>query len=212
MKRALATLAVGSLAVLASACSGEDGQAEPQGSPAPSVPSSAPASSEATSDLPHSGAPAVDNPLPESAVSGDPCDTLTREQVTTALGEGAEPGKRTDKEELGTSCRWTHLSAQSSFIVGFLTETGEGLSSTYANAKPQSEVFNEVAPVEEYPAVTYKSRAEAPMCTAVVGIANEYAVSVTGTLGTDAEREGKDPCKPVQEVASWVVSNLKANG
>ncbi|MBB3050640.1 hypothetical protein FHS23_001635 [Prauserella isguenensis] len=210
MKRALATLAVGSLAVLASACSSEDGQAEPQDSPAPSVSSSAPASSQATSDLPHSGAPAVDNPLPESTLSGDPCNALTPEQVKTALGEEASQGERDDREELGKACRWSNISAHSSFIVGFQTET-EGLSSTYANAKPQVEAFTEVAPVEGYPAVTYKTGAEDPMCTAVVGVANEYAVSVTGTLGTDAEREGKDPCGPVQQVAGWVVSGLKAN-
>ncbi|TWH20618.1 uncharacterized protein DUF3558 [Prauserella rugosa] len=94
--------------------------------------------------------------------------------------------------------------------MGFQTEHGEGLSATYANAKPQAEEFNEVQPIEGYPAVTYKMKADAPMCTAIVGVANEYSVSVTGTLGTQAEENGKNPCEPVQQVASWVVANLKA--
>lgn len=208
MKRVLATLAVGSLAVLATACSGEAGQAEPEVSSASS--SSAPSSSQASSGLPHSGAPAVDNPLPESAVSGDPCQALTPEQVKTALGDGASQGERKDEPSLGPSCRWTHLSRQSSMVVGFQTEPGDGLSSTYANAKPQAEEFNEAAPIDGYPAVTYRMNTDMPMCTAMVGIANEYAISVTGTLGVNAERNGTDPCEPVQQVASWVVANLKA--
>ena len=208
MKRLLVTLVVGSLAVLATACSTEDGQPEPEVLSA--SPSSAAASSEASSELPHSGAPAVDNPLPESVVSGDPCQALTPEQVKTALGDGASQGERQDLDGLGPRCRWTHLSNQSSFAVTFQTEPGEGLSATYANAKPQMPVFNEVGPIEGFPAIEYKKSDTDPMCTTMVGLADEYAISVTGTIGVDAEQEGKDSCKPGQQVASWVVANLKA--
>lgn len=209
MKRVLTVLAVGSLAVLATACSTEDGQAEPQ-DPASSVSSSAPASSQAASDLPHSGAPAVDNPLPRSVLSGDPCQALTPEQVKAALGDGASNGERRDLEELGPRCRWSNTEAQSSFVVTFQTAHGEGLSTTYANAKPQMPVFNEVGPIEGFPAVVYKKSDTDPMCTTMVGLADEYAISVTGTLGVDAEEAGKDSCEPGQQVASWVVANLKA--
>lgn len=209
--RKLATLTLGALAVLATACSSEDGQAEPQLSTSAAMPSSAPASNDATSDLPHSGAPAVDNPLPESVVSGDPCQSLDREQVTTALGEGASNGQRDDLEELGPRCRWTNQDTIASFVVTFQTAHREGLSTTYANVKPQAAAFNEVPPIEGYPAVTYQANeAGGPMCSVMVGIANEYAISVTGTLSTESEQAGKDSCEPVQQVASWVVSNLKA--
>ncbi|KMS68257.1 hypothetical protein ACZ91_66915, partial [Streptomyces regensis] len=172
--------------------------------------SSAPASSGAPSELPHSGAPAVHNPLPESVVSGDPCQALTPEQVKTALGDGVSQGQRSDVEELGARCRWSHSSNQSAITVGFQTETGQGLSAVYANTQPRMPVFNEIDPIEGYPAVEFKESDTDPMCTTMVGIADEYAISVSGTLGADAEQEGKDSCKPGQQVASWVVANLKA--
>ncbi len=209
MKRVLTVLAVGSLAVLAPACSAEDGQAEPQDA-ASSVPSSAAASSQAASDLPHSGAPAVDNPLPRSVLSGDPCQALTPEQVKAALGDNASTGKRQNIDGLGPRCDWNNTDALASFAVTFQTEPGEGLSATYANAKPQMPVFNEVGPIEGFPAVVYKKSDTDPMCTTMVGLSDEYAISVTGTLGVDAEEKGKDSCEPGQQVASWVVANLKA--
>ncbi|WP_084706097.1 DUF3558 family protein [Prauserella rugosa] len=209
MTRKLGTLALGALAVLATACSSEEGQAEPR-DPASEAPSSAAASSEAASDLPHSGAPAVENPLPESALSGDPCDALTRKQITDALGEGASPdGERRDLEQLGPRCRWTNIGSGASFVVTFQTAHGEGLSTTYANAKPQMPVFNEVDPIEGFPAVAYKESESDPMCTTMVGISNEQAVSVTGTISSESEQEGTDSCGPVQQITSWVVSNIK---
>ena len=58
------------------------------------------------SELPHSGAPAVADPLPESALPSDPCEVLTPQQVKEALGEGATEGERRDLDGLGPGCGW----------------------------------------------------------------------------------------------------------
>ncbi|WP_084706098.1 DUF3558 domain-containing protein [Prauserella rugosa] len=184
MRRGFALVAAGSLVVLATACSTEDEQPEPEVLSA--SPSSAPTGSPAPSGLPHSGAPAVDNPMPASVLSGDPCQILTAEQVKTALGDNASSGVRHDLDELGPRCRWSNTEARASFVVTFQTAHKQGLSTTYANVKPQAAAFNEVAPIDGYPAVTYQDQeAGGPMCTAMVGLSDEYAVSVTGTIGRD---------------------------
>ena len=55
--------------------------------------------------MPHSGAPAVSDPLPESVLPEDPCDVFTREQIEYVLGDNAPEGKR-DELPTGPTCIW----------------------------------------------------------------------------------------------------------
>ncbi|HWD83971.1 MAG TPA: hypothetical protein VG497_33950, partial [Kribbella sp.] len=76
------------------------------GSPEAAPTSTPPVSSSATAaGLPHSGAPKVEHPLPESALSGQPCqEALASDQLTQIFG--MEPqGKPDDTAGLGPSCR-----------------------------------------------------------------------------------------------------------
>lgn len=213
MKRAVVALFAGSALVL-TGCSGDsEGTATPDPDLAGGSSSAAPSSEEAggNSDLPHSGAPNVDNPLPESVLAGDPCGALDREQVKEALGETASGGQRRDEPALGPRCRWKNPDTLGSFVVSYHTVVREGLSAVYANSQPQVEVFNEAGPVEGFPAVAYKGKRDDPTCVVVVGIANEYAVGATVSLSTDKESEGADPCEPAEWVAGQVVGKLKAD-
>ncbi|WP_282771457.1 DUF3558 family protein, partial [Saccharomonospora viridis] len=85
---------VGAVVLLVAGCSAtSDGTASPA-SQDPGVSQSVSSSSSESQSpsggqLPHSGAPAVSDPLPESAIPEDPCDAFTREQVEYALGDDA---------------------------------------------------------------------------------------------------------------------------
>lgn len=210
MRRVVAALAVGSAVLATAGCSGEDGG---QSDPTPSSASDSTASP-GTSGLPNSGAPAVTNPLPESVLSGDPCEAMTPQQITDALGDGASQGERRDLDQLGPRCNWSAAtSSGGGFTLTFGTKSRQGLSSFYANAKQQMEVFRELAPIEGFPAVAYKSSNDARECTVGVGLANEYTVSITSTQST--AKEGKaDSCEGTETVMSWLVGNLtqKAGG
>ncbi|WP_277670336.1 DUF3558 family protein, partial [Saccharomonospora viridis] len=103
MGRVSAVVGVG-LAVLAVAgCSeGVDGDAAPtsESSVSESVGPTSTSAQGSGSGLPHSGAPAVADPLPESALPSDPCEVLTPQQVEEILGEGAAAGKRADLDQV----------------------------------------------------------------------------------------------------------------
>jgi hypothetical protein len=205
IKRVVAAFAAGSAVFVVAGCSGgTDGEATPVPSswaPAPTV------SSAGNPTLPHSGAPSVTDPLPESVLSGDPCEVLTRQQVENALGDGAPQGERRDLKAVGPRCDWSDPATGGGFTVGFSTTTRQGLSAFYANAKPRMAVFRDAGFIEDFPAVEYKPEVDGIDCDVAVGLADEYAVSVQVTLSRG--NEGKDACEPAKRLARVVVGNLK---
>lgn len=206
MRRVVAALVAGSAVLVIAGCSGgTDGTAEP----APTTGSVSSSQAAGDAGLPNSGAPAVTNPLPESALAGDPCQALTRQQVTEALGDDASQGERRDLDSIGPRCDWQGgTSSDGGFSLSFGTKSRQGLSGFYANAKPKMEVFRELAPVEGFPAVAYKSSDDARECTVGVGLADEYTLSITGTQSS--AREGEvDSCDATEMVTALVVKNLK---
>ncbi len=212
MKRMVAGLSVGLVVLAVSGCSGKSGgEAVPRPeSPVSGSVERTSASSSSASGLPHSGAPAVTDPLPESALPDDPCEVLTPQQVREALGSGASEGKRSDLEPVGPGCDWSNQETFGGLQVGFHTVTRQGLSATYANAKPQSAIFRSVGPIYEFPAAAYKDSEDDNYCTVAVGLANEYSITTTVTLSAEKEAEGVDSCVPAERVAEMVVGNLKA--
>lgn len=148
--------------------------------------------------------------MPESVLSGDPCDALTAQQVEGALGQGASEGQRRDLEEVGPRCGWSNEETFGGMSLAFVTAIREGLSVEYANVKPKKAVFREAGPVMGFPAVAYKDSENDRTCTFVVGLADEYSISVNIGLSPEKEAEGVDSCVPAEQVAEMVVGNLKA--
>ncbi|GAA1250170.1 DUF3558 domain-containing protein [Prauserella halophila] len=208
----MAAAATGALLVLVAGCSdGAEGEAQP--SPEPSAPASdsttaAPSTSAPAQEPPHSGAPAVTNPLPESVLSAEPCDVVTPEQVTELLGKSVE-GTDRDLDELGEGCEWKNPQRMSAFDVQYDTVMRQGLSSAYANSQPQMEHFEATGPIQGFPAVEYNNDQGDLTCHVVVGLADEYSVGTAVTLGQDAEMQ--DSCEAANQVADIIVGNLKNN-
>ncbi|MEY7971257.1 DUF3558 domain-containing protein [Saccharomonospora xinjiangensis] len=207
MKRAIALFGPGLAVLMIAACSeGQEGEMR-----LPRVPIlQSPSSLESGSGLPHSGAPAVVDPLPESVLSDHPCEILTPEQVRQALGPRASEGERKDLNAVGPGCGWSSQENLGGFQIGFNTVSREGLSATYANAKPRSGVFRELGSIHDFPAVAYKDSEDDRICTVVVGVANEYSITATVGLSVAAESANTDSCVPAEKVAEVVVGNLKA--
>ena len=210
MGRVSAVVGVGLVLAVAGCSEGVDGAAAPTSESSVSVSASPSSSAQAGgSELPHSGAPAVADPLPESALPSDPCEVLTPQQVEEILGEGAAAGERRDLDGLGPGCDWGNQDTLGGFRVGFHTVARQGLSAPYANAKPRHSIFSEVGPVDRFPAVAYKDSEDDPICTVVVGLADDYAISATVTLSFEKEDAGIDSCGPAERIAATVVGNLK---
>ncbi|GHG43360.1 MULTISPECIES: DUF3558 domain-containing protein [Amycolatopsis] len=200
IRRVLATTAavITGIAVLTS-CTG-DRRTPGTASPAPS----------SSAELPNSGAPKVDNPLPAKVLEGSPCDSaLTEQQLTDYLGQ---PGTAKPKDsELGPMCDWASTSGSGAgILVAYETKTGQGLSLTYKVEKPKaSRWVDDLAPVQGYPAVGYVDVGAGGQrsCVIVVGVADDLAYSVSLVLGSDS---GKDACQLGRGVADTVLTNLKA--
>ncbi|WP_409183259.1 DUF3558 domain-containing protein [Amycolatopsis sp. VS8301801F10] len=198
--------ATGAVIALVAGCSG---------GPAPSPASSSggvPASSAGTGKtLPYAGAPKVDSPLPDSALSGHPCDSgLTPDQLGRILNQKPQ-GVHDDEAALGAQCHWKNSDAGAIVSVLYSTKTADGLSAVYANTKPKSTVWRPLSPVQGFPAVahsTYSAEGSKSFCQVSVGVSDQHTVDVSITLGK--AKVGKtDPCDVTAQVADMVVTNLK---
>ena len=212
MRRMAGAVLVGAVVLLVAGCSAtSDGTASPA-SQDPGVSqsvSSSPSESQSPGGgrLPHSGAPAVSDPLPESAIPEDPCDAFTREQVEYALGDDAPEGERGDVAT-GPACAWQDTDSGAGFKAFFGTVGGEGLSSYYQNTQPESEEWEELPPIHGFPAVAFQITADGMNCQVVAGLADEYTVAVAANPSR-AKIGELDPCDLAQEMAELLVENLK---
>ncbi|WP_328608230.1 DUF3558 domain-containing protein [Amycolatopsis sp. NBC_00345] len=182
---------------LAAGCSGK-----PAAAPASTPPSPV---GEA---LPHSGAPKVDHPLPESVLSGDPCQgALTPDQLKQILGT-APQGKPDSTAGLGPDCDWH---ADAAVSVSYTTQDHQGLSAAYKNAKPKVTLWRVLPPIQGFPAVGYADKQgekTGDICTVSVGVADDLSFNATLQLSY-AKRGKADPCELAARVADMVVTNLR---
>ncbi|MCR6489530.1 DUF3558 domain-containing protein [Amycolatopsis sp. OK19-0408] len=196
-RRSTTLTVVTACAVLLAGCTGERGTAQP-------------ASTSPAAELPNSGAPKVENPLPAKVLDGSPCDTaLTATQVSDVLGDTGQ-GKSQD-EALGPLCQWDSSSGSGAGLtVGYDTKSDQGISLSYKNTKPKSTLWKELEPVQTYPAIAYGDQSDKRLCNVVVGVSDELTYGVTLTLGDKAAADGKDACELGRTVADMVMTNLKA--
>lgn len=205
MKRVSVTAAMtAAILVGVTGCSTtSDGTPTTPSTPSSRVPSSAESSAPA---LPHSGAPKVNNPLPESALPENPCDAFTRDQVEAALGSDAPEGERDDDFATGPMCDWTDSASATIITVFFSTKTGEGLSAVYANTKPQTDFWETLPPIHGFPAVmTSFEEASEASCHVFVGLADHYTVSASVA---NPRKPHATNCDSAERLADMLVGNL----
>ncbi|MDV6013722.1 DUF3558 domain-containing protein [Haloechinothrix sp. LS1_15] len=204
-KAVLAALACTAMLV-AAACSDETaGSAERDGAD----------NGQQSEDLPHSGAPAVGDPIEDlSTFEDDMCRVLRDdqlEQLPVHVSE-AEPGYL---DTVGPKCSWRTESRSESFGAYLVTGNPEGLSHVYAqDAEGLFEYFEELDPVVGHPAVAanYNDDRKDGYCTVDVGLRDELHFYVAMSAVDDSSPYHDDPCGAAYEIAELVVETMKGDG
>ncbi len=202
-----ATVSLLTLGVVLSGCSNSE-----NGTPEASDGTAANAGSSQDSKLPHSGAPAVTDPIDTAKWEAEPCSVVTDKQLAT-LGlknVDAEP----DDAIAGPKCNWypegRGLLGGTFITASPTSDSPEGLSTVYANNEAYDyEVWQELDPVQGHPivAATEVDDRSKGYCAVAVGIRDDlvYDVSVT-----DPEKNvGKDPCVTAAKLAKLAVETMK---
>jgi len=194
MKRFL--LLAAAVSLLAGGCG-----TETAGTAVTSAPSSA--------RLPSDGAPAVADPITNTAaVEADPCSAIPTGEIE-AIG-GRTDGSRLDPMSAGNSCTWSFADGPSNVNAGLVTGNKEGLSSLYAqHATGGLTTFKPVAPINGYPAAIYANGGEGEgTCTLAVGIRDDLAYTVIPLLSM-THPVYSDPCGMATKVAAAAIKHLK---
>ena len=197
--------AAAAVILLAASCSDPKTSGTPSPAPQPSSSPTAPTSR----TPPFAGAPKVTSPLPDSVLSGSPCEALTPQQVQVNIGVSVT-GKSDHLPGIGPQCVWTNLKSGAQMGVSFTTEPKDGLSGDYANTRPRMPVWKELPPIQGLPAVAYSDNGKPnpDFCAVAVGITDTLSVDVT--LALSLQKSGKvDACTVVPLTANDVVTTLK---
>ncbi|MFI6300585.1 DUF3558 domain-containing protein [Amycolatopsis thailandensis] len=160
--------------------------------------------------LPSDGAPAVANPIANTAVvEADPCSAIQTAEIEAIGGKV----KRSELEPMtmGNACAWIFAAGANTVSAGLTTGNKNGLSSLYAqNATGGLTTFTSVPPVDGYPAVVYANGGEGKgTCTLAVGVRDDLVYTVIPRLGGD-NRSFSDPCGMATKVAAAAIKNFKA--
>ncbi|MFF0147828.1 uncharacterized protein DUF3558 [Amycolatopsis sulphurea] len=153
-------------------------------------------------------APKVAHPLPDSVLSGSPCEALSPEQIHDDVGPGI-PGKFEDGA-LGPVCSWDG-NGGSVLLIYFTATQHEGLSIIYKQVKSQMKRFDVLPPIQGFPAVAYDTQPgpKTRSCHLTVGLADTLDFQIG--LGLGSYNVGKvDSCDIAAIIAGHVVTTLTA--
>jgi hypothetical protein len=156
--------------------------------------------------LPHSGAPAVTDPLTTDEFEVDPCGTVSVGDLGS-LGIKVTDAS-SDRNPPGPTCRYRRDDALSwGLAITVITADKEGLSRLYQNERiDPAGYFQEVSSVAGYPGVLtglIDNRANGD-CDLIVGIRDDRTIQVI--LSGDS---GGEPCRVARTVGELVVDRLK---
>jgi hypothetical protein len=184
------------------------------GDPAPASTRSVPGTAESapstsgSAELPFAGAPKVEVPLDVSTFQQDPCQTFTEAQ-TKQLNVSAS-GNPIDSP-LGNGCEWRNEQTRGYAQIRFNDKNPNGLSGEYqANADDKFVFFNELPPIEGYPAVSndVADHRKYGDCTVIVGVSDELTFEADLQL-SEANVGKVDPCTKAAEVAGMALQTMK---
>jgi hypothetical protein len=171
------------------------------GEPSPSSPAE-------STELPFAGAPQITDPLDTTSFQQDPCQTLTAAQ-TKQLNVSATG--HSIYSPLGKACEWTNEQTHGYAQIRFNNKNPYGLSGEYqANAQDKYVYFDELPPIEGYPAVSndIADHRKDGTCTVIVGVTDELTFETNLQL-SDANVGKVDPCAKAAEVAGMALQTMK---
>ncbi|MEU8412324.1 DUF3558 domain-containing protein [Amycolatopsis japonica] len=192
-------MAIAAITVFASGCSDQK-SGDPTAVPSPTA---------ASTQLPRDGAPAVAQPIKNTAgVETDPCSAVATAQIEQLGGKV----KRTvvDDVSLGKNCGWIFEEGPSNVNAGLVVGNKEGLSSLYAKkAHGEFVNFKPIDSINGYPAVIYgTTEGHEGLCNLAVGIRDDLVYTIVPQLYTGNPMFA-DPCGLATKVAEAAIKNFK---
>jgi hypothetical protein len=169
-----------------------------------------PTSGTDATELPYAGAPKVGDPLDTGRFEQDPCQALTSAQAGDLEVEW--PGESREAP-LGKACTWRGQNDRSALVeVAAQDKYPFGLSAVYqGEADGKWAFFEELDPVEGYPAVSYGQvdQRDTGGCRVEIGVSDEIAFDVVLQLSAKNVAK-KEPCETAAMVAGKVLQTMKA--
>ncbi|KZB85263.1 hypothetical protein AVL48_02175 [Amycolatopsis regifaucium] len=175
----------------------------------PGDPTPAPLPASSSARLPSDGAPAVTDPITNTAaVEKDPCSAIPTAEIE-AIGGKVERSRTVDLSE-GLNCSWLFVEAPSTLSGGLVVGNKKGLSALYAQKSTGGlTTFKPVDPIEGHPAVIYANGSEGRgTCTLAVGIRDDLVYTVIPHLSAGNPMV-EDPCGMAAKVAAAAIKNFK---
>jgi Protein of unknown function (DUF3558) len=169
---------------------------------------SGPPSTTESSEVPFAGAPRITDQLDKTTFQQDPCRTFTPAQ-TKQLNVSATG--HPIYSPLGKACEWTNEQTHGYAQIRFNDKNPYGLSGEYqANAQDKFVYFDELAPIEGYPAVSndIADHRKDGVCTVIVGVTDELTFETNLQL-SDANVGKLNPCTKTAEVAGLALQTMK---
>ncbi|WP_176439970.1 DUF3558 domain-containing protein [Haloechinothrix alba] len=164
--------------------------------------------------LPHSGAPAVEEPVVDTReYEADPCTILPDDKLDDAGFAIDKSSAESDMDRLeGPMCTWRFEKAGHGVLGASLgTDDGEGLSHIYRlEANSDLEYFTKQDPIDGYPAVVAgkrDNRTDRGECDVYVGIRDETALYIPLSASRDNPLK-EAPCEAVYELATIAVDTI----
>jgi hypothetical protein len=197
----LALTALGAAAVVAvvGGCSAKSAPGSPSADGGNTVSS--------TSVSPPGAAPHVANPLDTTKFQAQPCQTLNAAQVQS-LGFPGATNKPDTANPLGPYCQWDSSQVAGTLAVTLVTANKQGLGSLYRKKKDLA-VFQELPPVDGYPAVIYGQADLRSRGTCVVSVGASDTLDFDVAVGAPDGPMKSDPCGIAQRAAALMVENIK---
>lgn len=202
------------LALCAGLSSCSDDEPDFQGT-TPPLPGGESSAAPPQAGLPHSGAPAVAEPIADTAAwEADPCTMISADQLKAAGLTKAVTPKRQDSAT-GVGCTWEFdPDTVSIFSASIGTKGGrQGLSNVYQlNEQGSLEQFEVVPPIEGLPAAIASPKDETAdgFCSVAVGLRDDLVFGVDMAADPSIE-QGKDPCGWAVKLATSAVQTMKGS-
>ncbi|MGH3515932.1 MAG: DUF3558 domain-containing protein [Haloechinothrix sp.] len=162
----------------------------------------------ASSGLPHSGAPKVENPIDTAGFEASPCTMLTDQQLAEAE-IGIENVKPDPGNSFGPTCTWYPPFEWGQFNAALLTANKDGLSTMYQKNLDGDWAFFEKLTIAAYPAVAADDNDDRKdgYCTVNVGVRDDLTLYVHVQLD-DESPFYSDPCGGAEELATMAIQTM----
>ncbi|SNR48693.1 Protein of unknown function [Haloechinothrix alba] len=165
-----------------------------------------------SADLPHSGAPAVGDPIKDTSEFEDDICSVLPEDHWDRLPADISGGESEVDHDIGPTCRWETETGNEQFTTALLTTDGEGLSSSYANAQDDgAELFMELDPISGHPAIAVdlNDDREDGYCNVAVELRDVLSFYVGLSTFVPESSFYNDPCGAAHEIAAMAVETMK---